>query len=100
MSRQFIVRELSSCGVQARVYPLLIDKAARECNIVVLMNGILGNFVYRSLCYLGGTRSGGGVTLTTRLISIDTTRYNDRFSFPIECAVAIVNVGGVPNETG
>jgi len=54
---------IQSKGYESRVYPLLIDRAVSECNIVVPMDGILGNFICRSLVYLGGATMVGGFGL-------------------------------------
>jgi predicted methyltransferase MtxX (methanogen marker protein 4) len=80
------------------LFPLRIDFAASECNIVVPMDGIVGNFVCRSLAYLGGATLVGGFTLTNRFVSLDTSRSNDRFCVAIQSAVAMANVGGMPVE--
>ncbi len=91
-----IVTTLVSRGYNCKMYPLRIDLAAAECNIVVPMDGILGNFICRSLAYLGGATLVGGFTLTPKFISIDTSRSADQFTFAIMSAVAMCNVGGMP----
>jgi predicted methyltransferase MtxX (methanogen marker protein 4) len=93
-----IVAEMQSEGYTCEMYPLRIDLAASRCNIVIPMDGILGNFVCRSLTYLGGASLVGGFTLTRRFVSIDTSRSNDEFSLAIEAAVAMCNVGGMQGE--
>ncbi|MBI5135758.1 MAG: hypothetical protein HZA24_00315 [Nitrospirae bacterium] len=85
-------------GYRSDIYPLRIDKAAFECNIVVPMDGTLGNFVCRTLGYLGGATLVGGFSLTRQIVSIDTSRANDRFGPAIEAAVAVSNLGGMPVE--
>ncbi len=96
-SAELIVKELKSRGYkQTRMFPLLIDKAACECNIVVPMDGTLGNFVLRALGYLGGANVVGGFNLTPRFVSIDTSRLYDRFGRAIEAAAAMTNLGGMP----
>lgn len=91
-----IVTTLVSRGYNCKMYPLRIDLAAAECNIVVPMDGIVGNFICRSLSYLGGATLVGGFTLTPRFISIDTSRSADQFTSAIMSAVAMCNVGGMP----
>ena len=83
-------------GYACRIYPLKIDVAATECNIVVPMDGILGNFVCRSLISLGGATMVGGFGLTPRFVSIDTSRSIENFTPAIEAAVAMCNLGGMP----
>lgn len=80
------------------MYALLINKAAEKCNIVIPMDGIVGNFVCRSLAYLGGATLVGGFSLTPRFVSLDTLRCGDQFHHAIIAAVAMCNVGGMPVE--
>lgn len=93
---EVIATDLSRQGYACNVYPLRIDLAARECNIVVPMDGIIGNFICRSLSYLGGATLVGGFSLTPKFVSIDTSRSSDQFLFAIMSAVAMSNIGGMP----
>ena len=93
-----IVKRLVTDGFNAKLVELRIDLAAATSNIVVPMDGIVGNFVYRSLGSLGGATLVGGFTLTNRFVSIDTSQSQKSFSHAIESAVAIVNLGGMPVE--
>lgn len=94
-----VVARLRDEGIpNVSLYPVRIDSAIKECNIVIPMNGIIGNFIYRALCYIGNSTSGGAFTLTRKFISVDTTRFGDAFSIPIQSGAAIANVGGLPVE--
>ena len=93
-----IFQKLEAQGYNAKEFPLRIDSAAFESNIVVPMDGTVGNFVYRSLGYLGGATLVGGFTLTNLFVSIDTSRAQESFFLAIESAVAMVNVGGMHIE--
>lgn len=91
-----VVMGLSERGISAEFFGLRIDEAAKHSNVVVPIDGTIGNFIYRSLGYIGGADLVGGVSLTNRLISMDTSRYNDSFGLAILMASALANVGGVP----
>lgn len=94
-----ILSRLQNEGISnVSLFPFRIDTAIKECNVVIPMNGILGNFVFRALCYVENATVGGAFSLTRKLISIDTTRFGDAFSIPIESAAAIANIGGLPVE--
>jgi predicted methyltransferase MtxX (methanogen marker protein 4) len=82
--------------LHATVFPLRIDEAVNRCNVVVPMDGIIGNFLHRALGYIGGVKMGGCISLTRRLVSIETSRFNDAFETAIQMATALVNLGG-PN---
>jgi predicted methyltransferase MtxX (methanogen marker protein 4) len=91
-----IVGLIESEQYKCKAYPLRIDAAASECNIVVPMDGTVGNFVCRSLVYLGDATMVGGFSLSNRLVSLDTSRLNDQFTMSIAAAAAMCNVGGMP----
>jgi predicted methyltransferase MtxX (methanogen marker protein 4) len=91
-----IVGQLKAEGFNAHVVELRIDLAAANSHIVVPMDGIVGNFVYRSLGSLGGAMLVGGFTLTNQFVSIDTSQSQKGYSDAIEAAVAVVNFGGMP----
>lgn len=93
---EIVVGRLRGCGIAAEFFGLRIDEAATHCNVVVPIDGTTGNFIYRSLGYIGGAELVGGVSLTNRLISLDTSRYNDSFGLAILGASAFANIGGVP----
>ena len=84
--------------LDATVFPLRIDAAVSRCNVVIPMDGILGNFLHRALGYIGGVEMGGCISLTRRVVSIETSRFNDAFETAILMATAMVNLGG-PNVT-
>lgn len=87
---------LRSEHLDATVFPLRIDEAVNKCNVVVPMDGIIGNFLHRALGYIGGVEMGGCISLTRRVVSIETSRFNDAFETAILMAAALVNLGG-PN---
>jgi predicted methyltransferase MtxX (methanogen marker protein 4) len=91
-----ILKAMKPTGYACRNYPLRIDVAATECNIVVPMDGILGNFVCRSLVFLGGAAMVGGFGLTPQFVSIDTSRSIGNYTQAIKAAVAMCNLGGMP----
>jgi len=93
-----IVERLQADGLDARLVELRIDLAAANSHIVVPMDGIVGNFVYRSLGSLGKATLVGGFTLTNRFVSIDTSQSQEGYSHAIEAAVAFANLGGMPVE--
>jgi predicted methyltransferase MtxX (methanogen marker protein 4) len=82
-------------NLDATVFALKIDEAITKCNIVVPMDGIVGNFLHRSLGYVGGIEMGGCFSLTRRIISIETSRFSDAFETAIEAACAMANLGGL-----
>jgi predicted methyltransferase MtxX (methanogen marker protein 4) len=95
-SAKMIEEILRSEHLDATVFPLRIDEAVSRCNVVVPMDGIIGNFLHRALGYIGGVEMGGCISLTRRVVSIETSRFNDAFETAILMAAALVNLGG-PN---
>jgi predicted methyltransferase MtxX (methanogen marker protein 4) len=74
-------------------YAHLINEAVENSNFIVPIDGIIGNFIYRTLLYLGGATEYGSPVLIEENI-IDNSRYNDRFSTHIIMAAARANGKG------
>ena len=87
---------LGELGFTVNNYGLRIDKAVTECNVVIAPDGTIGNFVYRALGYVGGLSLIGGITLSSRINCLDTSRYNDRFGLAVIAAAGMANLGGMP----
>jgi predicted methyltransferase MtxX (methanogen marker protein 4) len=54
-----IEKALRNEKLDATVFPLKIDEAIAKCNVVVPMDGMIGNFLHRSLGHIGGVEMGG-----------------------------------------
>lgn len=87
-----LLKTLKEKGYDAKNYAHLIPDAVKESNFVVPIDGILGNFIYRTLLYLGGATEYGSPVLIPENV-IDNSRYNDRYSTQIIMAVARANRG-------
>jgi putative methanogen marker protein 4 len=61
--------------IQVKQYYILLEKAIQEKNNLILFpNGIVGNFIFRSLVLLNSWNSYGAVALGIKDIFIDTSR--------------------------
>lgn len=74
-------------------YGIEIEKAIRECNFLILPNGIIGNYVFRSLYYLGNAKSYGAVIVNFDKVFIDTSRGKRSYTEAIRLAGALINAG-------
>ncbi len=89
-----VVDALRGVGLEADFFGLRVDNASALCNVVVPTDGTVGNFIYRSLGYIGGAELVGAITLSNRIVSLDTSRYNDCFGLAVQAATALKNLGG------
>ncbi len=85
-----VVIRLSSIGVNAKHYQILIEDAARECNMIIAPDGISGNLIFRTLHFLGDGKALGAVVLNIEPIFIDTSRAKSSYLDSIALASALV----------
>ncbi len=85
-----VVSQLSSIGVDAKHYQILIEEAARECNMIIAPDGISGNLIFRTLHFLGDGKALGAVVLNIDPIFIDTSRAKSSYLDSIALASALI----------
>ncbi len=76
-------------GFNAKHYGILIEEAYSDSNIIIAPNGIVGNLLFRTLYYLGNTRSFGAPVLNLDKTFIDTSRGKSDYSDSIMLASAL-----------
>lgn len=80
-------------GFDSAHYGISIEEAVKHCNIVALPDGVTGNYVFRSLYYLGGWESIGAPLLNFDKVYVDTTRGKRDYVCSIALAGALANLG-------
>ncbi len=64
--------------IDVKHYFILIEEAiADDSNFIIAPDGICGNFIFRTIAFLGAGKSYGAVTLGMNEIYIDTSRSQD-----------------------
>lgn len=80
---------LRSRGFQAEDMEILIEDAARECDVIIAPDGISGNLIFRTLHFLGEGRAMGAVVLNIDRVFVDTSRAKSSYLDSIAMASAL-----------
>jgi predicted methyltransferase MtxX (methanogen marker protein 4) len=88
---EIIVSELSKRGIYAECVGHAIEMCVGKFNIVVPQNGVVGNYIWRSIVGFGGGLDLGDFGLIDEVF-VDDSRYWDSFYQPIMFAVALTNI--------
>ncbi len=69
---------------------ILIEDAARNCNVVIAPDGISGNLIFRTLHFLGEGKASGAPILNIDAVFVDTSRAKGDYidSIALACALA------------
>jgi putative methanogen marker protein 4 len=86
---QEVVSALNGEGIVARDVQILIEDAARECDMLIAPDGISGNLVFRTLHFLGKGKAMGAPVLNIDRVYIDTSRAKEDYLDSIALAAAL-----------
>mgnify|MGYP001069437266 CR=1 FL=1 len=78
-------------GLRARDVQILIEEAARDCDVIIAPDGISGNLIFRSLHFLGGAKALGAPVLNIDRVYIDTSRAKSSYSDSVALASALAD---------
>jgi putative methanogen marker protein 4 len=84
-----VVERLIGEGIDARDVQILIEDAAKLCDVIVAPDGISGNLVFRTLHFLGGGKALGAPVLNIDRPYIDTSRAKASYADSIALAAAL-----------
>ena len=76
-------------GLSVKHYGILIEEAYTNSNIIIAPNGIVGNLLFRTLHFLGNTKSLGAPILNLDKTFIDTSRSKRDYTDSIMLASAL-----------
>jgi len=77
-------------GIEASDQQILIEEAARDCNLIIAPDGISGNLIFRTLHFLGEGRAMGAIVLNMDKVFVDTSRAKASYLDSIAMASALV----------
>uniref|UniRef100_A0A7C3YDT6 Phosphotransacetylase n=1 Tax=Geoglobus ahangari TaxID=113653 RepID=A0A7C3YDT6_9EURY len=83
------IAELTAKLADAKNYEIKLEEAVRE-DIVIAPDGISGNLIFRSLCYLGNGREYGAVYTNLPFKLVDTSRSQSPEGYARAIALASV----------
>ena len=84
-----MAKTLSSEGMDAEHYTILIEKAAHERDLVVAPDGVSGNLIFRSLHFVGAGRAFGAPVVNLPDVFVDTSRAKSDFVEPVLLAAGL-----------
>ncbi len=79
-------------GIRARDVQVLIENAARDCDVVIAPDGVSGNLIFRTLHFLGGAAALGAPVLNIDKVYIDTSRAKSSYGDSIALACALASI--------
>ena len=88
-----IAESLSSGGMDAEHYTILIEKAVLERDLVVAPDGVSGNLIFRSLHFVGAGKAFGAPVVNLPDVFVDTSRAKSDFVEPVLLAAGLSELG-------
>ncbi|OKY78396.1 MAG: Methyltransferase subunit MtxX, phosphotransacetylase family enzyme [Candidatus Methanohalarchaeum thermophilum] len=76
--------------ISTRNYNILIEKAIEESDFIVPPNGVIGNFIFRTLVFLGGGEAIGAPIVNLDKIFVDTSRSQETYHGSVLLAFKLV----------
>jgi putative methanogen marker protein 4 len=88
-------RSLADAELVARLaggvhYEILIEDAIRDCGVIIAPDGVSGNFIFRTLTFLGSGHGHGAPVLNISKIFIDTSRATSNYANAIRLAECLL----------
>jgi putative methanogen marker protein 4 len=87
-----LVQRCLAIGIEAVDHEILIEEAARDCNMIIAPDGVSGNLVFRTLHFLGEGRALGAPIINIDRVFVDTSRAKGSYLDSIALASALVGV--------
>jgi putative methanogen marker protein 4 len=85
-----LAEDCTKLGIEASDMQILIEDAAKDCNLIIAPDGISGNLIFRTLHFLGDGRAMGAVVLNIDKVFVDTSRAKESYLDSIALASALV----------
>jgi len=88
-------RSLADAELVARLaggihYEILIEDAVRDCGVIIAPDGVSGNFIFRTLTFLGSGHGHGAPVLNISKIFVDTSRATSNYANAIRLAECLL----------
>jgi putative methanogen marker protein 4 len=80
ISADNLTSKLKSMGLKCKNFDIRIEDAVKESNIIIVPDGIIGNYIFRTLYHLGAGTSLGAPILNIPKTFIDTSRTKQDYS--------------------
>ncbi len=84
-----ITKRLTSLGISAKHYTILLEDSVREADLVVAPDGVTGNLIFRSLHFVGNGKAFGAPVVNIPEVFVDTSRSKADFSDSVLLAAGL-----------
>jgi putative methanogen marker protein 4 len=89
---EVLTKKLKERKIECENYGILLEVAAKESNIIVVPDGVIGNYIFRTLYHLGRGNSIGAPILNLPKVAVDTSRSKREYYSSIILSAAASNV--------
>lgn len=89
---EVLTTKLLSSDIKTKNFGILLEDAVNDSNIIVVPDGVIGNYVFRTLYHLGGGNSIGAPILNLPVVAVDTSRTKREYFTSIILAAATFNL--------
>ena len=86
--------KLKTMGYDSTDFGILIEDAILNTNLIIAPDGIIGNYIFRTLYHLGNGDSIGAPVVNIDRTFVDTSRTKKNYSSAVILAAALHNVAG------
>jgi putative methanogen marker protein 4 len=91
----WVDRSLADAELVARLsggvhYEIRIEDAIRDCGVIIAPDGVSGNFIFRTLTFLGSGHGHGAPVLNIDKIFVDTSRATQNYANAIRLAECLL----------
>ena len=88
----YVAEMIAAAGYEVGYVGYGIENVMNKCNLLIPVNGIIGNAIWRTITGIGGCQDVGDLGMIDSVFIDDSKFWNDYYR-PILCAVAIANRG-------
>ncbi len=88
-----IERVLTTDGVPAKHYSILVEEAVRDRDLILAPDGVAGNLMFRTLHFVCAGRSYGAPIVNLSEVFVDTSRAKMDFTGPVLLAAGLAQLG-------
>lgn len=88
---ELLAKKLRNMGHKVKHYGILIEDALKEADFIVAPDGVSGNFIFRSIYFVGGGKAFGAPVVNLNRVFVDTSRAKSDFSDSVMVAAGLAS---------
>ena len=87
-----VTTKINSMGFKGENFDIRIEDAVNKSNIIIVPDGVIGNYIFRTLYHLGAGDSIGAPIMNLSKVFIDTSRTKRDYTTSLVLSAALYNV--------